>query len=72
MKSVAAIGEGHLVTGFGLAGVDVRASDDPPDWVEAWEGLDEGVGLLLLTGASHAALADRLAEREDVLWQVIG
>lgn len=72
MSSVAAIGEGHLVAGFGLAGVAVSASDDPSQWIEAWEGLDEGVGLLLLTEASRDELGGRLAERKDLLWEVVG
>ncbi len=71
MSAVAAIGEGHAVEGFGLAGVSIHASDDPAEWIDAWHRLDPDVGLVLLTTASRATLTDQLAERSDVLWVVV-
>ncbi len=72
MTRVAAIGEGHVLEGFGLAGVEVHAGEDRSGWIAAWDDLDSGVGMLLLTEASHGAVADRLAERTDLLWAVVG
>lgn len=72
MTTVAAIGEGRLVEGFGLAGVTVLAADDPAGWRAAWDDLADDVGLLLLTASSRRALADRLDDRGDLLWTVVG
>ena len=72
VTTVAAIGEGRLVEGYGLAGVTVLAADDPAGWLAAWDELDDEVGLLLLTADSRRVLADRLGGRDDLLWTVVG
>jgi len=68
MTAVVAIGEAQRLSGFALAGVDVRAAGDEPSVREAWDALGRDVGLLILTPQAEATLGPRLSEREDLVW----
>jgi vacuolar-type H+-ATPase subunit F/Vma7 len=72
MSEIVAIGERARVRGFGLAGVDVLAADDPDAARAAWRGLPRDVALVILTSAAHAALpaAELDADRRR-LWVVM-
>lgn len=71
MSRIVAIGQGELVDGFGLAGVEVVRATDAVAARRAWAELEGDVGLLLLTPAAEAALAPELAEAHGVIWAVI-
>lgn len=71
MRRVAAIGEGAVLAGYGLAGVDVVPAEDAAAVLRAWAALEADVGLLLLTPAAEAALASELAERDELVWAVV-
>jgi vacuolar-type H+-ATPase subunit F/Vma7 len=71
MSRVAAIGEGVLLAGYALAGVDVHAADDTDAARAAWDGLPEDVACVILTPAARAALARHLDERARVVWAVL-
>ena len=53
---IAAIGEGVLLEGFRLAGVDVMACDSEPDILRAWTTLPPTTAVVLLTPRSARAL----------------
>jgi vacuolar-type H+-ATPase subunit F/Vma7 len=72
VKRVAAIGERAVLEGFALAGVELVGSDDESSWVDEFDRLPDDVGLLLLTPASHEALAGALSRRGALLWTVVG
>lgn len=65
MTRAAAIGEHARVVGYALAGVEVRPAEDPAAARAAWQALAADVGLVLLTPAAHAAVADLLDERKE-------
>ena len=67
---VVAIGEPGLLEGYALAGVAVIDAGDDHAVQRAWEELPADVGLVLLSAASHCALAERLSER-PLLWAVL-
>jgi len=68
MSRIAAIGEARRVSGFALAGVEVRAAESAQAAQAAWDALERDVGLLVLTPQAAAALEGRLSEREGVVW----
>ena len=68
MSGVVAIGEARRLTGFALAGVDVRPAENAQATQEEWDGLGRDVGLLILTPGAAAALEGRWSEREDIVW----
>jgi vacuolar-type H+-ATPase subunit F/Vma7 len=70
MSRVAAIGEEPRVVGYALAGVQVHAVADADAAKAAFAALEDDVACLILTPATHAALAARLAERPYMLWTV--
>jgi hypothetical protein len=71
VSRVAAIGEHEAIDAYGLAGVELHPAAGADSALAAWTGLAPGVGLLLLTPASAAALADELAQAPELLPVVI-
>ena len=71
MIRIAAIGERERVIGFAFAGVHVAVADRPDAALAAWNALPDGVGLVILTPAAHAAVTAQLAERETRLCVVM-
>ena len=75
MSRVVGIGEGVLLDGYALAGVEVVDAADPAGARRAWDELPADVELVLLSPAAQAALASRLAQRSalqrSVLWVVV-
>ena len=70
MSRVVAIGDARRLGGYALAGVDVV---DVPTGAAAdvFAGLDEEVGLVVLTEQAYGALDGPLAERDHLVWVVI-
>ena len=71
MRRVVAIGERELVDGYGLAGVQVLAASDPGSVRAAFAKIEDDAGLLILTPAAEAALAQRLAGGRRFVWVVL-
>ena len=72
MSRIAAIGERERLRGFALAGVDVAVAEDPAAARAAWEALAPDTALVIMTPASHAALAaSELDPRGERLWVVM-
>jgi vacuolar-type H+-ATPase subunit F/Vma7 len=71
MSRAVAIGDELRLAGYALAGAEVRHAVAPPEIEAAWAGLDDEVGLVVLTPESYAVLEQRLAERGDVVWAVV-
>jgi hypothetical protein len=71
MSRAVAIGDGLRLAGYALAGAELRHAVAPAELDAAWAGLDDDVGLVVLTPESYAALEARLAEREDLIWAVL-
>lgn len=70
MSTVVALGETDTLEGFALAGVTViRADGDAV--LDAWNGLGDEVGLVILTPAAAARLRRVLASRPDILTAVM-
>jgi len=67
MGSVVAIGCGATLEGFALAGVAVLRADSPAAAGDAWTDLADDVALVILSPDAADVLAERLAERPDVL-----
>jgi vacuolar-type H+-ATPase subunit F/Vma7 len=65
MSGVVALGEREQVQGFALVGVVVAAADEAEAVRAAWRQLPDGVGLVILTAAAHAALEAEELTRED-------
>jgi vacuolar-type H+-ATPase subunit F/Vma7 len=61
MSRIAAIGEEQRVRGFALAGVVVAAVADETAARNAWEALDDDVGLVILTPTAARGLRQELA-----------
>jgi len=60
MSSVVVIGEEIVVQGYALAGVRVLPADDAASVRATYDGLDDGVGVVLLTPAAASQLPDAL------------
>jgi vacuolar-type H+-ATPase subunit F/Vma7 len=71
MSRVVAIGEAPRVAGYALAGVEVRAADDPAAAVGAWRSLGPETELVVLTPAAASALAGELREAPSPVWVVL-
>ena len=67
MSRIVGIGRAQLLAGYALAGVDVLDAPDPAAVQRCWAGLDDSVGLVLLTEDARRALPDPL-ESPSVLW----
>ena len=72
MSTIVAIGERERISGFALAGVQIAPADDQDAVREAWQGLPEKVGVVILTTAAHRALAaEDFSDDDDRLWVVM-
>lgn len=71
MSRAAAIGEDVRIAGYGLAGVEVHAAEEPAAVHAAWDALADDVACLILTPAARDALGDRLGERSRLVWAVL-
>lgn len=71
MGSVVALGESHGLEGFVLAGAVFVRVADADDIVTAWDGLDDEVGLVILSQRAAEVLGDRLSSRADILTAVL-
>ena len=67
MGTVAAIGDTALVRGFVLAGVVVTVAASDGEVVEAWQRLDDDVGLVVLSPDAQRALGDLVHDRRELL-----
>jgi vacuolar-type H+-ATPase subunit F/Vma7 len=67
VSTVVALGSGDVLDGFALAGVSVMAATTEEEVVHAWEALDDGVGLVILSPLAARTLDARLDERPDLL-----
>ena len=64
MSRVVAIGESTRVAGFLLVGVDVMPADSPTAVLAAWRALPPDTGLVVLSPAAAAVVAE-LDEKAD-------
>lgn len=71
MGTVVAIGEQLKVQGWRLAGVVVLAAEDAPSVQRSWEGLDDGVAVVILTPTAAEVLGERLDGRASPLVVVL-
>ncbi|ATL69299.1 hypothetical protein [Nocardia terpenica] len=60
MGGVAVIGEPERVLGYALAGAAVLAASGPVAVEKAWDSLDSGTTLVILTAAAADLLAGRV------------
>lgn len=70
MSRVVAIGNPLELLGWALAGADLIEAVDPERVLEAWGGLEDDVGLVVLTASARRALPPRL--EQGPLWAVVG
>lgn len=70
MSSVVGIGATHEMEGFALAGVRVIPAATDTEVAVAWSGLDDEVGLVILSPAA-ALVRATLADRPGVLTVVM-
>lgn len=70
MSAIAAIGDRLLLEGYALAGAEVVDARDAAAVRRAWADLPGDTGLVLLSPAAHAVLADELVQR-PLLWVVV-
>jgi vacuolar-type H+-ATPase subunit F/Vma7 len=68
---VAAIGNHVRLRGYALAGAELHTAAGEEDLAACWERLPEDVAFLVLTRGAHAALAERLRERPELVWAVV-
>ena len=71
MTTVLALGDGHELDGFVLAGARVRRTSDPEEVRAAWRELGEDVGLVILSAEAAELLEEELDDRPDVLTAVL-
>jgi vacuolar-type H+-ATPase subunit F/Vma7 len=71
MGRIAALGESRRIQALGIAGVEAYAASTEEEAAAAWTALSPEVAVLVLTPQSAAALAERLAERPDLLVTVL-
>ena len=67
MSTVVALGSGHELEGFALAGVTVIEAKTDTELIDAWRHLDSDVGLVIFSAPAERALQQFLDERPDVL-----
>jgi vacuolar-type H+-ATPase subunit F/Vma7 len=71
MASAAVIGEELAVEGYALAGCVLLPADNPDEVNSAWQALPPDTVLLILTQTAAIWLADRLAQRPDIMTAVM-
>ena len=71
MSAVIGIGATHEMEGFALAGVHVISAATDAEVDAAWTGLDDAVGLVILSPAAARHLEGKLDARADVLTVVM-
>ena len=71
MGTVVALGSGHALDGFALAGASVVNVTTDDNLVRAWEALGEDVGLVILSPEAGRILDSHLQNRPDVLTVVM-
>lgn len=71
MKTAVAIGDERRLAGYALAGASVRHALTKKEAEAALSALDHDIGLLVLTAEAREALAETLAERDDLVWAVL-
>ena len=69
--TVVALGSGHTLDGFALAGASVVSARTDGDVLCAWDSLGEDVGLVILSAEAALALDAHLQNRPDVLTVVL-
>ena len=67
MSTVVALGSGHKLEGFALAGVTVVEARTDTEILQAWQHLDSEVGLMILSVPAARVLQPLIHERPDVL-----
>jgi vacuolar-type H+-ATPase subunit F/Vma7 len=67
MNTVAAIGSDHVLEGFTLTGVRVVTAEGEAAIKAAWAGLEDSVGLVILSVEAAEVLADQLRDRPERL-----
>jgi vacuolar-type H+-ATPase subunit F/Vma7 len=70
MSRIAAIGRWTELAGYALAGVEVVDAGDPGAVRLAWDGLEDDVAVVLMTGEARRSLPDPLLPL-DRLWAVV-
>ena len=71
MSRAVAIGDERQLAGYALAGAEVYHALGPADVEAAWDGLEDAVGLVVLTPDSYAVLESRLSEHGRLVWAVV-
>jgi vacuolar-type H+-ATPase subunit F/Vma7 len=71
MARAAVIGEELAVEGYALAGCVLLPADNPDEVNSAWQALPPDTVLLILTESAAGWLADRLAQRPDIMTVVM-
>ena len=71
MAKATVIGEELAVEGYALAGCVLLPADNPDEVNSAWQALPPDTVLLILTQTAASWLADRLAQRPDILTAVM-
>jgi len=71
MSRAVAIGDELRLAGYALAGAEVYHALAQADLEAVWDGLDDAVGLVVLTEDSYAVLEPRLSERGGLVWAVV-
>lgn len=67
MSRIVGIGWAPALAGYALAGVEVLDATDPELVRRQWDGLDDDVGLVLLTAEARRALPGPI-EAGERLW----
>jgi vacuolar-type H+-ATPase subunit F/Vma7 len=71
VATAAVIGEELAVEGYALAGCVLLPADNPDEVNSAWLSLPADTVLLILTESAATWLADRLAQRPDIMTAVM-
>ncbi len=71
MATAAVIGEELAVEGYALAGCVLLPAGNPDEVNAAWQALPADTVLLILTKSAAGWLADRLAQRPDIMTVVM-
>lgn len=71
VNTVAAIGAGHAIEGFALAGASVMIAESDDAVRASWQALPPDVGLVILTSDADRALQSQRSERPRTLTVVM-
>jgi len=71
MSAAVAIGDPRRLDGYALAGADVLGAATEAEVEAAWARVGEDTRLVVLTAEAHAVVAERLAERDTLVWAVM-